>query len=720
MLSILVVGCALLGSPCVETEDGAAVQSRERVAYESLKRRAGNDASSQVKLALWCEAHGLSAERIEHLALAVVRDPANSLARGLMGLVSYHGTWKRPEEIVKAVDEDPTQKRLIQEYLKRRAKFPESADGHWKLALWCEQSGLKPQAAAHAYQVIRLDPRREAAWKRLGYKKVSGHWVNPELAAIHKQQESAQKKADKQWKTSLERWRDALASRDKARRAHAEGELTNITDPRAVPMIWTTFALGKLANQKVAAELLGRIDSPGAARALAMLALFSPAAEVRQIATQTLRTRDARDFAPLLIGLLRDPIKYDVKDVKGPGAPGELVVKDKDVNVKRLYTPATPPDVPLFPMDRMSIDAFGLPVIVRPMGQASFAGPFTSAAQARFLLGLGSPALPGQIGSVLQKAGLPPAQSQKLGALVASNSNAWAQNLLFGVGAGVGQGLRAEYTVNEELVIPVGQMMLEAERSARIAQWQLEGDISAIKSYNAPIERSNQEVRQVLSDALGVNLGQETPAWRKWLVDLFGYALAAQQGPESHPTLVEEVPLSYQPQATPVVQSTVSVQLAAHSCFGAGTTVHTIQGPRKIEGLRAGDEVLTQNPRTGALYYAALTAVYHNPPNATVRIELDNDEEVVATGIHRLWKAGAGWVMARELKPGDRVRNLGGTAGIKSVRNDRTQPVFNLRVADGESFLVGESGVLAHDNSLIQPTTEPFDAVPELAESPRP
>ena len=34
------------------------------------------------------------------------------------------------------------------------------------------------------------------------------------------------------------------------------------------------------------------------------------------------------------------------------------------------------------------------------------------------------------------------------------------------------------------------------------------------------------------------------------------------------------------------------------------------------------------------------------------------DESVVATGIHRFWKAGGGWVMARELKPGDPIRTL--------------------------------------------------------------
>ena len=99
-------------------------------------------------------------------------------------------------------------------------------------------------------------------------------------------------------------------------------------------------------------------------------------------------------------------------------------------------------------------------------------------------------------------------------------------------------------------------------------------------------------------------------------------------------------------------------------------------------------------------------AVYHNPPNATLRIELD-DDVIVATGIHRFWKAGKGWVMARELKPGDRLRTLGGVSTVKSVTDESVQPVYNLQVAEGESFFVGKFGALAHDNSLIDPTPKP-------------
>ena len=116
----------------------------------------------------------------------------------------------------------------------------------------------------------------------------------------------------------------------------------------------------------------------------------------------------------------------------------------------------------------------------------------------------------------------------------------------------------------------------------------------------------------------------------------------------------------------------------------------------------------------GRLSYQPVLAVFHNPPAPTLRVSL-GDESIVATGIHRFWKAGHGWAMARDLKAGDTIRTLGGAARVTAVESDETQPVFNLEVAEGGSFFVGQQGALVHDNSRVHPTPEPFDAAPDLA-----
>jgi Pretoxin HINT domain len=151
-----------------------------------------------------------------------------------------------------------------------------------------------------------------------------------------------------------------------------------------------------------------------------------------------------------------------------------------------------------------------------------------------------------------------------------------------------------------------------------------------------------------------------------------------------------------------------------NSCFAAGTPVQTVDGPRPIETLRVGDRILTQDTATGVMSYQPALAVFHNPPAETLRVRIGG-ETIVATGIHRFWKAGQGWVMARELRPGDALRMLGGTARVESVEPDKNQPVFNLEVAKGADFFVGEAGALVHDNSLVNAVARPFDAAPDLA-----
>src|SRR4051794_41122040 len=197
---------------------GPPVAKPDMAAYETARARAGRDADAQVKLALWCEANGLDAERIKHLTLATLLDPAHAAARGLLGLVNFQGKWARPDEVSRSVRDDPTRNAFVREYMDRRVKTPETPDDQWRLALWCEQAGLSDQAAAHFLRVVKLDPGREAAGRRLGYRRTGGRWVNPEVLTAEKAELEAQTRADRFWKPRLEHWREGLAQRDKAKR----------------------------------------------------------------------------------------------------------------------------------------------------------------------------------------------------------------------------------------------------------------------------------------------------------------------------------------------------------------------------------------------------------------------------------------------------------------------------------------------------------------------
>ena len=137
--------------------------------------------------------------------------------------------------------------------------------------------------------------------------------------------------------------------------------------------------------------------------------------------------------------------------------------------------------------------------------------------------------------------------------------------------------------------------------------------------------------------------------------------------------------------------------------------LQTLTGPQPIESLKLGDQVLTQSVKTGALGYKPILVVHHNPPSKTYNIKLGT-ETIVSSHFHRFWKAGSGWVMARDLKVGDSIRTLNGTVQVMAIEQGKVVPVFNLDVADDADFFVGDVGALAHDNTVPNRRETPFDA----------
>jgi hypothetical protein len=85
-------------------------------------------------------------------------------------------------------------------------------------------------------------------------------------------------------------------------------------------------------------------------------------------------------------------------------------------------------------------------------------------------------------------------------------------------------------------------------------------------------------------------------------------------------------------------------------------------------------------------------------------------ETLLTTAVHRFWRVGEGWVMARDLKPGDIVRGLGGSSKVEAIAKDVVRPVFNLEVAESRDYFVGRDGVLAGDNTLQTERVSAFDS----------
>ena len=243
--------------------------------------------------------------------------------------------------------------------------------------------------------------------------------------------------------------------------------------------------------------------------------------------------------------------------------------------------------------------------------------------------------------------------------------------------------------------------MMKGLETGRGLQQRLARDVQFVEMTNARIRSQDARVLAVLRKVTGQDLGEDPGKWRAWWADRLGYSYQPPD-PQEKPTYTSFV-------TEPLPQAS----LPHHSCFGAGTLVRTLGGPKVIESIQVGDRLLSQDPNTGSMEFRSVVAVYHNKPASTLRLSIGG-EAIVVTGIHRFWKAGKGWTMARDLKTGDRVRAVGGVVEVQSTEKSEVQPVFNLEVAENRDYFVGKQGMLVHDNSLVRPVAEPFDREREL------
>jgi hypothetical protein len=258
-----------------------------------------------------------------------------------------------------------------------------------------------------------------------------------------------------------------------------------------------------------------------------------------------------------------------------------------------------------------------------------------------------------------------------------------------------------------------GDEAIQATTAAQALTQQIGEDLAAIDQANLSTAQTNSRVLHALYQLTGGRLGPDQTAWASWWSEQLGYRY---DRPRTYPkqVIVEEVAATYVPPPPPRVIYTES-PVRLRSCFGAGTMVLSRSGLRPIETLEVGDQVLTQNTVTAALSFEPILRVFHNPPSRVLRIELNGNDVIIATDIHRFWLAGKGWTMAREIKPGDRLRLISGVAEVVAIGTAPRQAVYNLEVARNRDFFIGGQGALVHDNTLVAPVGLAFDSREESA-----
>lgn len=133
----------------------------------------------------------------------------------------------------------------------------------------------------------------------------------------------------------------------------------------------------------------------------------------------------------------------------------------------------------------------------------------------------------------------------------------------------------------------------------------------------------------------------------------------------------------------------------------------TDEGLRPIEDIEVGDQVLARDETTGETAMKPVTQLIrrHNRIIWKLTLATTGDDGKVVTTVFETtddhpWRTTAGlWAKTIELKPGVEIQRARGLpASVVSVEDTgRSEPTFNLEVADFHTYFAGTIGAWVHN-----------------------
>ena len=206
------------------------------------------------------------------------------------------------------------------EYDKIRTRYPDTVEGQWELAEWCREHNLPQQRETHLRRLLELDPDNVRVRAILGYTKVNGEWktrdevMREQGYVLHKgrwmlpqevqilEERDQRQASERDWTQRIRR----LITRLDVEPGAAE-QLQNIREPAAVkPLLKVLSEERRDPVRLLLVQILTRIDSPEAKRALAVLAVEDPVEEIRLACLKSLAESQFSESVPYFIGRLRD------------------------------------------------------------------------------------------------------------------------------------------------------------------------------------------------------------------------------------------------------------------------------------------------------------------------------------------------------------------------------------------------------------------------------
>ncbi|MFC6511179.1 polymorphic toxin-type HINT domain-containing protein [Promicromonospora citrea] len=145
-------------------------------------------------------------------------------------------------------------------------------------------------------------------------------------------------------------------------------------------------------------------------------------------------------------------------------------------------------------------------------------------------------------------------------------------------------------------------------------------------------------------------------------------------------------------------------KLGFGACFVAGTPVLTVDGPRPIEEIRVGDKVWTRNLDTGTDELALVAETFVHQTLVLYHLTIGG-QVVSTTAEHPFMTPDRGWQMAGNLRVGDVLVTVEGTATVQAVEVEERdlvdiEQVYNFHVENTHTYyvLAGDLPVLVHNN----------------------
>ena len=210
-----------------------------------------------------------------------------------------------------------------------------------------------------------------------------------------------------------------------------------------------------------------------------------------------------------------------------------------------------------------------------------------------------------------------------------------------------------------------------------------------IDEFNQAIARQNEQIADVLAEVTGETLDTFPKSWWNWWSDYL----------DQHPDLA----------ASGARQQLNSALLnQAPRGLARGTWIWTLRGLQPVEVLRPGDYVLAQDPKSGELAYQTVLAVAAPQELSVSKLDFDTGSIHCAPG-HIVWRSGSGWRRVSKIEAHDMLHGVEKEPRLEQTGDAFSIDCYDLIVDEFHTYFVGESGILVHDATRIQPT---FVALP--------